>query len=221
MRRTWHRLAGVAVAVAAAGLVGCNIVGPAAYFIGGPAKVPPQYVLPKDQSAVVFIDDRANVLPSRAARQRVAKSAERTLLDGKAVGKGDIIGSDAILSFASQERFGKPTGIAEVGQAVNAATVIYATVDSFGLSPDGVEYAPFASARVKVVDSKSRRRLWPGADREWANVEFRSPTRVGSAPTTNAERINAENRLAENLGIAIARLFVEYVPEDVAKRVGE
>lgn len=221
MRRTWLALAGLSVAIVATSLSGCNIVGPAAYFIGGPAKVKPQYLLPKDQSAVVFIDDRANVLPSRAARQRVAKAAEQTLLDGKAVGKGDIIGSDAILAFASQERFGKPTGIAEVGQAVNAATVVYATVDTFALSPDGVEFAPFATARVKVVDSKTRRRLWPGADREWATVDFKTPTRLGSAPASNAERIKAEDALAENLGIAIARLFVEYSPEDVAQRVGE
>lgn len=200
---------------------GCNIVGPAAYFIGGPAKVKPQYELPKDRSAVVFIDDRSNVLPSRASRQRTAQAAERTLLDGKAVGKSDIIGSDAIISFASQERFGKPTGIAEVGEAVGASTVVYATVDSFGLSPDGVEFSPSATARVKVVDVKTRRRLWPGADREWMPVEYRTLSRTAAAPSNSAERIKAENELAANLGVAIARLFVEYVPEDVAERVGE
>lgn len=207
--------------LAAVVLAGCNIVGPAAYFIGGPAKVKPQFVLPRDKSAVVFVDDRANVLPTRASRRRVAQSAERTLLDGKAVGKADIIGSDAILSIAAQERFGRPTGIAEIGKAAGAQTVIYATIDSFGLAPSGQELAPIATARVKVIDVESRRRLWPGSDREWMPVTARLPIRPATAPRDTSARAKLEDELSEFLGVSIARLFVEYVPEDVAQRVGD
>lgn len=221
MKTRSRLLAMTLLAAGAASLGSCNIVGPAMYFIGGPSKAKAQYILPKDKPAVVFLDDRGNVMPTRSARQRAAQSAERTLLDGKAVGKADIIGSDAVLSIATQERFGKPSGIAEIGRAVGAETVVYATVDTFGLSPDGQEFAPFATARVKVIDSSSRKRLWPGADQEWTKVNVLIPSKPASAPKDSSSRAKAEAELAEQLGVSIGRLFIDYIPEDVAQRVGE
>lgn len=208
-------------AATACGLSGCNIVGPAAYFIGGPAKVKPQFELPEDRPAIVFVDDRASALPSRSTRQRIAKSAERTLLDGKAVAKSDIISSDALLPIATQERFGKPTGIAQVGEMVGAEVVVYATVDVFMLSPDGQQFSPMAAARVKVVDAKTRERLWPPNDQEWAPIEARVPTKTGTVPRSIGERTAAEYELADTLGRNIARAFVEYAPEEVSQRVGD
>jgi hypothetical protein len=215
-------IASIALCLAAAlALPGCNLVGPAAYFISGPAKVKPQFQLPADRPAVVFIDDRGSVLPSRSMRQRIAKAAERTLLDGKAVGKSEIISSDALIPVAMQERFGRPSGIAQLGEKVGAQIVVYATVDSFLLSPDGQEFTPVATARVKVVDAKTRARLWPENDTEWAPVEARVQTKTAAMPRTLSERTLAEHELADQLGRNIARLFVEYVPEEVAKRVGD
>jgi hypothetical protein len=211
----------VSILAGAALVAGCNIVAPAVYLIHGPDKIKAQYELPKEKPAVVFIDDRANILPNRSVRQRIAHSAEKNLLEAKAVGGGDIVSSDAILAVSAQERFGKPTGIAEVGKAVGASTVVYATVDSFGLSSDGQEFAPFGTMRVKVIDVESRRRLWPTEDREWASVAFTSPSSGKPPPTRSGERSIAEYALADHVGQALARLFVEYTPEDVAQRVGE
>lgn len=201
-------------------VAGCNIVGPAMYFIHGPAKTPPQFVLPKDKPAVVFIDDRGNILPNRSTRQRIAHAAETALLGGKAVGKGEIISSDAILSVAAQERFGKPMGIAEIGKAVGASTVIYATVDSFGISPNGQEYAPFATLRVKVIDVETRERIWPTQDREWAPLSVSISDQGHFVPTSASDRAAAEYKLADQVGLSLARMFIEWVPEDVAQRVG-
>ncbi|MCC6321503.1 MAG: hypothetical protein IT438_08740 [Phycisphaerales bacterium] len=206
---------------AVAGLLtaGCNIVGPAVYFIHGPEKVKPQFVLPPERSTVVFVDDRGSVLPTRATRQRIAKATEQTLLAGKT--KSEIISSDALLPIATQERFGKPTGIAQIGESVGAEVVVYAKVDSFGLSPDGAQFAPVATAQVKVVDAKTRKRLWPVDDKgEWVPVEAAVPTATSGIPRSHSERAVAENHLAELLGRNIARIFVEYEAEDVAKRVG-
>ncbi|MFN7020062.1 MAG: hypothetical protein ACK4WH_01880 [Phycisphaerales bacterium] len=210
-----------ALLLSSATLSGCNIVGPAVYFIHGPAKVKPQFELPPDRPAVVFVDDRSNILPSRAVRSRVAKSAEQTLLKGKAVAKSEIISSDALLPIATQERFGKPTGIAQAGELVGAEVVVYAKVESFRLSPDGQQFAPIATASVKVVDAKARNRLWPTAESgEWQTVEASIPTRTGALPRTISERSLAENELADILGRNIARLFVEYEAEEVSQRVG-
>lgn len=211
----------VALLLTYAALPGCNIVGPAVYFIHGPAKVKPQFELPPDRPAVVFIDDRNNILPSRAARSRVAKSAEQTLLKGKAVAKSEIVSSDALLPIATQERFGKPTGIAQAGELVGAEVVVYAKLEGFGLSPDGQQFAPTAVASVKVVDAKARKRLWPTSENgEWRTVEASIPTRTGTLPRTLSERTLAENELADILGRNIARLFVEYEAEEVSQRVG-
>lgn len=210
-----------AIVAASALLSGCNVAGPAFFLIHGPQKVKAQYTLPRDKSAVVFIDDRANVLPSRAARQRASRAAERKLLDKRAVGKADIVSSDAIMSLSAQERFGKPTGIAEVGKAVGASTIVYATVDSFALSPDGQQFAPTAELRVKVLDAETRRRLWPTGDNEWAPVQVRQPNKSGLPPTSTADRTKAEYELAEWLGQTVAELFVEHEDTDLARRVGE
>ncbi len=202
-------------------LAGCNLVGPAAYFISGPTKVPAQFELPNDRPAVVFIDDRGSSLPSRTTRQRISQAAERTLLDGKAVAKSEIISSNALIPIATQERFGKPSGIVQMGKSVGADIVVYAIVDGFTLSPDGQEFAPYARARVKVVDTKSKLRLWPSEQQEWFPIESRVPTKTALLPQNLSDRTSAEYELADMLGRDIARAFIEYSPEDVSQRVGD
>lgn len=219
--QTFTRLLLGSIVLSAAIPAGCNIVGPAVYFIHGPAKTPPQFVLPPDKPTIVFVDDRANILPNRSTRQRIAHAAESALLGGQAVGKGEILDSDAILTVAAQERFGKPMGIAEIGKAVGAATVIYATADSFGISPNGQEYAPFATLRVKVIDVESRERIWPTQDREWAPLSVSIADQGRFVPTSSSDRAAAEYKLADQTGLSLARMFIEWVPEDVAQRVGD
>lgn len=201
-------------------VAGCNIVGPASYLISGPDKVKAQYTLPETRPTIVFVDDRGSVLPNRATRQRIAQAAERVLLDSDAGKKLVFISSEALVPIAAQERFGKPKGIADVGTEVGAEVVIYATIDSFTLSPDGQEYAPTAVFRVKVMDAKNKLRLWPDQEPGWHRVESRIPTRTIGLPTTVSARTEAEYGLADIIGRDLARLFIPYVSEEVARRVG-
>lgn len=199
---------------------GCNLVGPLGFLVGGEEKVAAMYTLPADKPAVVFVDDRSSVLPSRAVRTRVAQAAERALLDGGAVSKSDVVSSEAVAAQTGAERFARPLGIAEVGQAVGAKTVVYATVDRFALSPDGVQFAPTATLRVKVVDAEQKERLWPDEPEEWQTLNVSTPVRQGQTPRNETDRARAEAELADRAGTAIGRLFVKSARRDANPKIG-
>jgi hypothetical protein len=184
------------------------------------------YTLPDDKSAVIFIDDVDSRLPNRMSRQRIAKTAERELLDAKCVKDAEIISSDAALAAAAGERFGKQLGIAEIGEKVGAKVVIYARIESFSLSPNGAEYAPSVRMRVKVVDVESKKRLFPAPESadpltQWHTVVYDMPTRQGNLPTQLSEIQKAEQDLADQSGMALARVFFEHESRTRTNRVGE
>lgn len=208
-------LAGIALA-----LGGCNIVGPLGYLVGGDPKVKPQFTLTPERKTVVFIDDRASVLPNRATRDRIAQAAQKALADEKLVRPDDLIPAERLLPVITAERFGRPSGIVEVGEAVGADVVIYATLDAFSLSPDGSQFAPVASFRVKVLDIKNKKRLFPTGDQEWCPVTITPKVRPENPPKTLGERTAAERTLAEQTGLGVARVFFEYDPKLDERRIG-
>jgi hypothetical protein len=210
------------LAVAAA----CNIVGPAVYLIHGPEKTPAAYKLPDEKPAVIFIDDVDSRLPNRLSRQRIAKTAERALLDEECVKDSTIISSDAALAAASGERFGKQLGIAEIGEKVGAKTVIYARIENFSISPDGAQFAPMVRMRVKVVDVESRKRLFPAPEStdpvaQWFTVKYDMPTGQGAMPSQMSDVMKAEQDLADAAGLALARVFFEHESRTRTNRVGD
>lgn len=218
-----RRPAAAAIAAALTALAassgGCNIVGPAVALMAD-EKVAAAYELPEKRPAVVFIDDRASVLPSRMVRQRIAQAAERTLLDEKAVG-GDLVSSEALTPVIAAERFGKPRSIAELGQAVGAEVVIYAAVESFTLSANGAEYAPSAVLRVKVMDAASGQRLWPTADGQTAApLTVNLPVRTGAMPQSASDRAQAQMELAELTGRSLAQTFFKHNRRERNPRIG-
>lgn len=212
--------AGVALSAAVAATSGCNIAGPAFYFVHGPEKIPAQYELPADKKVVVFIDDRENILRDRSMRQAIAKSAEQRLLEGGAVPKGEVISSDGIAAVTAADRWGKPLGIAQVGEAVGADVVVYATIDAFALSNDGASLAPNGRLRIKVVDSASRKRLWPGEDQEWGQVTTVVPRRDGTLPTSSSAFAAEETRLAQRMGNDLANVFLRHEAKPRENEIG-
>jgi hypothetical protein len=199
---------------------GCNIVGPMGYLVGGEEKTPALFNLPADRSVIVFIDDRSSRLPTRALRLKSSQAAEAALLEGKAAPKSDIISSEAIENYLASERSTKQSGIVEVGTAVGAQIVVYATLDSFTLSPNGSEFAPTATARVKVVDVSAKGRIWPKSPEEWHTLTVTSTVRSPAMPSKQGDRIAAEQELAERLGRAVGRLFTKHVAREGSSRIG-
>jgi hypothetical protein len=195
------------LALAPLGISGCNIVGPAFYFIHGPEKIKKVHTLNKDRSTVIFIDDRLNRIPRRALRAAVGETAERTLMKEGAV--KEMISSASAMQAAGNDRGGNPLPIIEIGRAVKADVVIYVTVDQFSLSRDGQAFAPVASIRVKVLDVSSGERAWPEAPAGHP-VQVNVNVRQGIAPENNNDRFAAEDELARLLGLEIAGLFYDH-----------
>lgn len=198
-------------ALAAAGLVlaGCNIVGPAFYFIHGPEKTKAAYTLDKQRSTVVFVDDQNSVLPRRNLRMEIAASATQTIQEEKLV--DDMIDSRGAILAATRDRDSEPMSVVAVGRAVKAEVVIYAIVDRFSLSTDGVSYSPVAAVRVKIVDAANDTRLWPNdtyPDGFPLNVTMFEKAR--DRPNSAAQIAQAEVELAKETGVAIAELFFSH-----------
>lgn len=196
------------ICAAALTLTGCNIVGPVAAIASGPPTQAALCTLDRERATVVFIDDRASVLPRRSLRQSIAQQVQNNLL-GQNVVK-TVIDSKSIAALAARDPADKPSDIMTLGKAVSADIVIYVSLDRFGISPDGQVLQPFADARVKVLDvTKEQPRVWPD-DREGHSVSLIMPQRRGDMPK-NASALAAEQeRLAQVLGDNIAKVFYKH-----------
>ena len=206
-RRT---LAALVFACVLATLPACNYIGPMGYLASGDGKVPAAYKLEDGRSTVIFVDDRENLLRNRTMRRTIAQTAEKTLLESSAVAKVVFISSDSIDTVTAADKWGKPMGIAQVGQAVDADTVIYATIDQFTLSTDNVSLSPQATLRVKVVDAVSKQRLFPTGDNEWHITQAIPPRATGEVPKSQSELTVQEQKLAERAGRELAWVFIEH-----------
>lgn len=210
----------IALAIALfAGVSGCNIVAPAAYIIQGPPTVPAQYKLDKTRVTVIFIDDRLNRAPRRSLRAVAADVAEQTLMQRGVLPEDKVITTRAAMRLAAQEEFNAPMTIAEMGRAVGADVVIYATIDVWTLSPDGVTLSPGARVRVKVIDAENDVRLWPS---DIAGHPLTAALPQQTSPlASGADRDQAHLALANALGLKIARLFFEHERDSLSGSLGD
>lgn len=199
---------------AALGLApGCNIAGPAFMLIHGPEKIPQQYKLDPERSAVIFLDDREFNISRTPTRERVAASAEQSLLKAKAVKR--MLDSRAASAVVSGEPRGDLMPISEVGRKVGAEQVIYVVPEQFTLTTDGQTFSPAAKLRVKVMDATADMRLWPD-DREGYELVVTASTRQGTAPTDTAQVRQAENEFADLVGRRLAELFFAHEADTVS-----
>ena len=201
---------------AALGVPGCNYVGPAYLLIHGPEKTPAQFTLGKERPTVIFVDDRASVLPRRAVRQQIAAAAQNTLLKEGVL--TNVIDTTAAMTAAAHESSGQPMDITTLAKSVQAEVVVYVTADRFILTPDGQTYTPEARFHVKVIDiTKPNPRLWPSEHEGYPVVVMMKPSSA-APPKTAAEQTTALNALADRAGTAIAQLFYKHESrEEIAK----
>lgn len=200
-------LAGCAAAAAVCMAGSCNIAGPAIFFIMGPEKVPPAYVLDKKRSVLVLVDDTGSRVPEQLTRRRIALAAEQSFLDNKVV--EEVIGCDAAAAVVSKERFGSPMGIVDVGRAVGAKVVVYALVEEFTLVSQAGVYSPRARVRMKAVDAEAGKRLWPEGEPGSMTLTVELPAQ-GNPPQAQGEIVRSQQLLADRLGEGIAKVFFEH-----------
>jgi hypothetical protein len=197
-------LLSAAATLACAMAAGCNIVAPAYYFIHGPEKTKKLVALDEKKTTVIFIDDRQNRIPRRALRIAIGQEAEKAMLKEKVV--KDMVSAESALNAAGGDNHGHPAPVSEVGAAVKADVVIYATVDVFTLTQDGQSFAPLVRLRVKVIDVAADKRLWPAEDTGYP-MEVRPLLSARELPTSLAARFQMEDEMARQTGAELAQIF--------------
>lgn len=210
----------------AAFLAGCNIIAAGVVLIHGPERIPREYELDPEKVAVVFVDDRENRLPRRVLRQVIGETTTKTLLEEDVV--KSMIDSRSAIAATAGERAGEPISIIEVGRraksadgSIAAQTLIYVSVESFTLSPDGQTYAPEAVVFVKVMDIETEKRLWPAEDKEGYRLEVRPAKAPKNLPRTGSEKTQAETAFAQIVGRATAQLFYRTTVDDTDRKISK
>jgi hypothetical protein len=189
--------------------VSCNIVGPAAVLISGPPTVPALYELDKSRNHIIFIDDLRNRVPRRSLRDEAARTAEEIILKEKLLPEQRLISHAALSRTMSDDRYGSTLSVVELGKRAGADVVIYITMDGWGLTRDGASAAPFAAARVKIIDCASNKRLWPPIE-EGYRLEVSPSQEQGALPGDLSARSTMEQQLARRFGLGIAQMFFKH-----------
>jgi hypothetical protein len=198
-------LASVAATISA----GCNYLAPAVVLLSPPPSKEAQYKLDKTLVTVIFIDDPQNKAPRRSLRLTIGQTAEQDLIARGVMPANMMIPAQTALQLTSRESVTDKFSIVDVGRTLGADIVIYARLDGFGLSADGVSLKPFAVAQVRVLDAANNMRLWPETGTDFP-VIYQGTQQTGQAPSGASERAEAERRLAERVGLEIARVFYKH-----------
>lgn len=215
------RLIAMILVLAGAGAAGCNIVGPAAAVLAGPPTTDAMFELDEKLSYVIVVDDLKSRVPRRSLREEIAKSAEETLLSEGTVPEGKLIsGRVALRVSATEDEFGTPLSVAELGQRVGADAVIYVAMERWTLSRDGGTLSPSVAASVKIIDAKENRRIWPPAGASGYRLLMEPQMKVNSAdlPKELAQRSQTEQAVAKQFGVALAQMFYEHETKKSARR---
>lgn len=195
---------------------GCNILGPIYYFAVGPPKFEAQYKLPKDKTAVIFVDDPRSEIPRRAIRLAMIESAESDLLDKGLV--GDLVSGQSALRVSQMDHSSGQMSVAEIGREVDSEVVIWATVDQFIRADMARNQEPRIVYRVRVVDATNNEVLWP-PEPQGHRLEVTLSSRIGSVASDTGASTTAELQLGKNAGLALSQIFYEHlVTQHVAER---
>jgi len=220
-RPQWSsRIAAALFVSAMLAVAGCNIVAPIAYAIEGPPKVAAEHRL-ADIPTVVFVDDRKNILTRTALRNTIGDTVAQTLMQQKLVTRTFSTG-DAVAIARRQESERALMPMDAIGRAVGAEQVIYVNIIMFGLTSDGFSPRPTAVAEIRVIDVEGRQRTFPvgGLDSSGRPVEASLREINPDVLRTQASRRAVEDRLAQALGIQIARLFFEHERINLGENLG-
>lgn len=208
MRPITRLVAALSLGVGALLMGSCNIVAPIGYLVHGPEKIEAVYDLDPTKTTVVFIDDtRSSVLPSRSVRTKIGEAAEAVLLNDAKIAR--MIASKDVMAVADREKYSRQMGIVELGEAVKADVIIYVTMDSFALVQETENYRPISACRIRVVDVKEKKQIFPQEVAKAHPLVVEAPYRTGNLPANN-ERNRLYLEFADRVGRAIGNVFVKH-----------
>ncbi len=187
---------------------GCNYLGPIIFFIEGPPKIDAEFKLPKERTAVVFVDDPRSEIPRRAIRVAMTEAAEQDILKKGLV--KDLVSGQSALRVAQADQSAGQLSVAEIGRSVESEVVIWATIDGFTRADVSRSQEPEVAFRVRVVDATNNEILWPEDSAGFRLVVTLTP-RIGTVASDAGASTASELKLAQNAGKAIGQLFYEHL----------
>lgn len=202
------RGAGVVAMTALLLLVGgCNVAGAVQYAAMGPPATPAMYKLNKVPTLVLVENYEA---PSAAAldSDRLAMLLSRELQTHRVA---PVVDPAALAALREQKPrdFGSMR-ISEIGQAVGAEQVIYINLIRSDVEQTAGLLKATLSARVKVIDAKTGRLLWPQDSAEGYPVGHETPM-IRPEETVTAETVRA--KMIDTIALKIGRMFYNWKPE--------
>lgn len=215
-----RRLAFVApMAVLAASLAGCNVLGAAWVLIAPERPVQAQYKIPEKHVVAVIVDDYRQASTSPNLSGGIASAATFHLgNDGKIQVVSDARVQEAIAKLGDRwtgKHGEKPVSAASLGAALHADTVIYANVESAQIQLADSVYQPQVVLSVKAYETATGKCVFPlspdGDNLRQTGFVIQtdiSPKDVSADGRSAAS--NAETKLAAQAGLDLAQLFYKH-----------
>jgi len=223
----FDRRAVLAAGLAAAGGLllagGCNVVAPVAAVIAGPPQKDAEFILP-ERRTVVFVDDRAGVIPLRSSqvRRRIGREVTEILNRRDDLLPGLMIDAgDAIALADARDRGGGLLPLGVIGREVGAEVLIAVRIDVFSLVGGQIPQ-PTAQAAVWVLDITNRERLFPPPDsREPATTVSASLFETDPfGATDESAQVARSFALADALAESVAKVFYRHEIKELGRQLG-
>lgn len=217
-------LAWAGVWLVSAALTGCQSAAIAVSAVQGAPTNPAVYPLPQVRTAAVVDDPQQRLEDPSIARQIGTTTMfylehHEALLPAQVVAPRDVT---RLQNMAGRAWSRLP--IDEIGRRLDAAQVIYIKVAAVRFRTDEQLYRPEITLEVKVIDALSGDRLWPPAPPlleagqtapgHRVAVQLDYETRAGRF-ADDATPGDLARRLADEAGLAVARLFYDWKAEPV------
>ena len=202
---------------------GCNIASAVGYTLSPEPEFEAKYQL-ADVPTVVFIDDRRGRVNPTRLRRVIADEATTQLIEEEAVSAANMIAPrDAMLVARKYDRSGEVISISKVGELVGAEQVIYVDVEQFALTYDGVTPDPKAIARVRVLDLKTGKRVFPDPNDPGSYGYYQLVVELPDHDPHGFNTVRVRNQMTEALamqtGDQLGKLFYRYIKSELGGRL--
>mgnify|MGYP006105480105 CR=1 FL=1 len=204
-------------------LGGCNVLTAVSFVARPEPKTEAAYEL-ADVPTVVFIDDRRNRISPTRLRRTIAEEATTILMEEEVISESNMIPArDAIRVSSKHDRAGNLLSVHAIGEAVGASQIIFVSVDQFALTRDGQTPEPQARCRVRVIDVKDEKRLFPdpagNSTYDYYQLKVDIPNVDPHGFNTISTRNDLNDRLAIETGDQIAKIFYTHITSELGGRI--
>ncbi|MEM7680669.1 MAG: hypothetical protein AAF288_01800 [Planctomycetota bacterium] len=218
-RRFFIALAYALLGAALPALHACE--GPAAlvYLFTGKDKQPALYELDPEAQTLIWIEDNEQLFTEPNAAIRIAAVAGAQLLAEGALDQ-PTLDNHALVTASDQDLQGKD--LPQIARAYHAEQFIYARVAKVSAGATASLARPQALLEVRVIDAATGATVFPPSNPGNAQLDQGYPLRVDMPAAYEpgdgrASRNRLEDKLAEEAGVHLARLFHTWSEPEVGE----